>query len=97
MTDSTVPRAESVPTVPTGEVRRAAIGVALERVFADRLSRATANAALLCTLQDVSAGDLCDILVVDPRRIAPASAEFSVVRRHVEANVPCVYYTDSSQ
>ena len=96
MTDSTVPGAESVPTVPTGEIPRAAIGFALDRAFADRLSRATANAALLLTLQDVNADDLCDILVLDPRRIAPASADFSVVRRHVEANVPCVYYTASS-
>src|SRR6476646_6544907 len=97
MSDSTLPKTGSVSTLPTGEIPRAAIGFALDRPFADRLSRATTNAALLLTLQDIHADDLCDILVLDPRRIAPRSAEASVVRRHVEANVPCVYYTDSSR
>jgi len=89
-------KTESSPTSPTGELPRAAIGFALDRAFADRLARAAANAALLLTLQDISADDLCDVLVLDPRRIAPRSAEAAIVRRHVEANVPCVYYTASS-
>ena len=96
MTDSTAPRVRPAPTVPTGEIPRAAIGFALDRAFADRLARAAANAALLLTFQDISADDLCDVLVLDPRRIASRSAEASIVRRHVEANVPCVYYTDST-
>jgi AraC-like DNA-binding protein len=96
MTDSRFSEAESAPTVPTGEIPRAAIGFALDRAFADRLARATANAALLLTFQEINVDDLCDVLVVDPRRIAPRSSESSIVRRHVEANIPCVYYTASS-
>jgi AraC-like DNA-binding protein len=94
MTDSARPKTGSAATLPTGEIPRAAIGFALDRAFADRLARATANTALLLTLQDIHADDLCDILVLDPRRVASGSA---VVRRHIEANVPCVYYTDSSR
>src|SRR4051812_36565668 len=97
MTDSKLPRTVSATDAVTGEIPRAAIGFALDRAFADRLARATANVALLLTFQDISADELCDILVLDPRRIAPRSAEASIVRRHAEANVPCVYYTASSQ
>ena len=97
MSDLTLPKTGPAPTSPTGEVPRAAIGFVLDHAFADRLARAAANVALLLTLQDISADDLCDVLVLDPRRLAPTTHQSSIVRRHVEAHVPCVYYTASNQ
>jgi AraC-like DNA-binding protein len=97
MTDSIAPRAESVLTRPVIDLPRATIGTLLESAFVDRLAEATANAACLRALGDMDAHDICDVLVLDPRRLVPSTHESSIVRRHVEAHVPCVYYTASNQ
>jgi len=97
MTDSTAPRANSASTPQAADLSRATIGTLLDAVFVDRLAHATANTARLRDLASFDLDALCDVLVLDPRRLAPSTLESSIVRRHVEAHVPCVYYTATSQ
>jgi AraC-like DNA-binding protein len=97
MTDSIAPRAKSVSTPPAADLPHATIGTLLDAVFVDRLACATANTARLRDLASFAFDAFCDVLVLDPRRLAPRTLEASIIRRHVEAHVPCVYYTASSQ
>jgi AraC-like DNA-binding protein len=95
MTDSAPPRAESALLPPAADTPRATIGMLLDAAFADRLARATSGTARLRSLSELDAGDVCDVLVVDPRRLASGGAEATIVRNHARAHVPCVYYTES--
>jgi AraC-like DNA-binding protein len=97
MTDSAPPRAERPPTPPAAGEPRATIGTLLDAALLERLGRATAHAARLRSLTDLDAVDICDVLVVDPRRLMSSASESTIVRRHVQAQIPCVYYTESSQ
>jgi AraC-like DNA-binding protein len=97
MTDSTASGARPASTPPAADLPHATIGTLLDAVFVDRLAHATANTARIRDLASFDPDTLCDVLVLDPRRLAPCTFESSIVRRHVEAHVPCVYYTASSQ
>jgi AraC-like DNA-binding protein len=90
-------RAESALTPPSADVPRATIGTLLDPPFVDRLARATANVARLLALSELGAADVCDLLVLDPRRLVSSVHESAVVRRHADIHVPCIYYTESSQ
>ena len=96
MTDSALSIAESARTAPAADTPRTTIGTLLDAAFADRLARATADTARLRSLAELDAGDVCDVLVVDPRRLSSSGAEATIVRHHATAHVPCVYYTESS-
>lgn len=95
--NETVPLwAQSARTAPAADTPRATIGTLLDTAFADRLARATASTAYLRSLAELDASDLCDILVVDPRRLMSSGAEAAIVRQHAKAHIPCVFYTESS-
>jgi AraC-like DNA-binding protein len=97
MTDLARVRARSALTPPAPDSPSATIGTLLDAPFLERLARATASTARLRALSEMDTTDLCDLLVLDPRRLASDAHESSVLRRHVAAQVPCVYYTESSQ
>lgn len=97
MTDSVSRRAgqyssPSAPTLPPSTV-----GTLLDRPFVERLARATAGTTRLVRLGELGPAQPPDLLVVDPRRLSPTSRDTTAVYRFVRAQVPCVYYTASTQ
>jgi AraC-like DNA-binding protein len=84
-------------TIAVGDLTHPKIGVALEPAFIARLAQVTVGTAQLRSLAETTCDELCDILVLDPRRLTSSSPESLALRRHVEAHVPCVYYTASNQ
>jgi AraC-like DNA-binding protein len=97
MTDPFAPRAASAPMLVVTDVPRAIVGTLLDPAFVQRLACAMTNTARLRALSELDADVVCDVLVLDPRRLAASTREACIVRRHVAAHVPCVYYTATNQ
>jgi AraC-like DNA-binding protein len=88
--------AESSPQPPSADLPAVTIGTMLEPAFHRRLARALTTTAIVRALALFAPGEVCDLLIVDPRRVAGCEPEAVALRRHARAQVPCVFYTEST-
>ena len=84
---------ERTPTPPSAGLLPVTIGTVLEPAFEHRLSRAVTTMAIVRALALFAPGEPCDLLVVDPRRVAGCESAAGTLRRYARAQVPCVFYT----
>jgi AraC-like DNA-binding protein len=93
MTGSTPTTTEPALKSSAADLPSVTIGTLLDPAFADRLTRAIATTAFVRALALFAPDEPCDLLVVDPRRVAECVAEAAALQRYVHARVPCVFYT----
>ena len=96
MTESEREWAEPTLAPPAADLPPVTIGTVLEPACAERLARAVTTTALVRALALFGPDEPCDLLVVDPRRVAGCAPEAAALRRYARAQVPCIFYTEST-
>jgi AraC-like DNA-binding protein len=79
--------------LPAADLPPVTIGTVLEPAFLERLTRAITTTALVRALALFAPDEPCDLLIVDPRRVAECPSEAVALRRCLRAQIPCVFYT----